>query len=207
MDAVRNQEPGYSVKVFLDVGSHRGQTLAAVKEKDFDRIECFEPVSQHWDELHRLADKRTTVNRFGLWNRTAEIELFDPGTKGAGLWIKDNRRPDLKVTRELCQFRRASDWFEKHIDSSDQVYLKLNCEGCECDILDDLLDSGEFDKVTFAMVDFDVRKISSLKHRQSELEARLAAFPAPRVMYSRNSMMGNTHRDRIHHWLGMLPAA
>jgi FkbM family methyltransferase len=193
------------MKVFLDVGAHRGQTLAAALEKDFDRIYCFEPVSQHWPVLAEMADKRTTVNKYGLWNKTAEIELFDPGTKGAGMWIKDKRRPDLKITRELCQFQRASDWFRKHIDASQRVYLKLNCEGCECDIIDDLLDSGEFEKVSHVMVDFDVAKISAMRHRQAEIVARLEQYPAPRVMYSKASMIGDTHKARIHHWLGLLP--
>jgi FkbM family methyltransferase len=193
------------VKVFLDVGAHRGQTLAAVLEKDFDLIHCFEPVSQHWEVLRGLADKRVRIHKFGLWNKAAEIELFDPGTKGAGMWIKDKRRPDLKITRELCKFQRASEWFSQNIPPASHVYLKLNCEGCECDILDDLLDSGEFDKVNHVMIDFDVRKISAIRHREGEIRTRLEAYPAPRVMYSKSSMIGDTHKARIHHWLGMLP--
>jgi FkbM family methyltransferase len=194
------------VNVFLDVGAHRGQTLAAVLERDFDRIVCFEPVAQHWPVLQALADKRTRVEPFGLWNRTAAVELLDPGTKGAGLWVKDKRRTDVPVTRELCEFRRATDWFCDNLASSDRVYLKLNCEGAECDILDDLLDSGEFEKVAFLMVDFDVRKISSMRHRQGEILARLKQYPAPRVMLSSDVMTGDTHRARIHNWLGLLPS-
>jgi FkbM family methyltransferase len=194
------------VKVFLDVGAHRGQTLSAVLEKDFDRIVCFEPVSQHWPVLKDLADGRTRIEPFGLWNRTSEIELIDPGTKGAGMWIKDRRRPEVPITRELCKFRRATDWFLDNVAADDRVYMKLNCEGAECDILDDLLDSGEFEKVAFLMVDFDVRKISALRHRQDEVMARLEQYRAPRVMTSQLSMVGKTHRERIHHWLGLLPA-
>ena len=193
------------MKVFLDVGAHRGQTLAAVLEKDFDRIVCFEPVSQHWPVLQALADKRTRVETFGLWNRTAAVELFDPGTKGAGFWVKDKRRTDVPITRELCEFRRATDWFCYNLSADDRVYLKLNCEGAECDILDDLLDSGEFGKVAYVMIDFDVRKISAMRHRQDEIMARLEQYPAPRVMLSRDVMAGNTHRDRIHNWLSLLP--
>jgi FkbM family methyltransferase len=192
------------VKVFLDVGAHCGQTLAAVLEKDFDRIHCFEPVSQHWGVLRALSDKRTTVHKFGLWNRAAQADLIDPGTKGAGMWIKDGRKPGAKVIRETCEFRRASDWFRKHIKSTDTVYLKLNCEGCECDILDDLLDSGEFEKVTYALIAFDVRKISSQRHRQDEILARLAPYSSPRVIDTQTLKAGATHKDRIHNWLGML---
>jgi FkbM family methyltransferase len=195
-----------AVKIFLDVGAHRGQTLAAVQERDFDRIHSFEPVAQHWAELERIAGKRTLIERFGLWNRTAAVELFDPGTKGAGMWMKDKRRPDLPVSREMCQFKRASEWFAEHVPADSRVYLKLNCEGCECDILDDLLDSGEWAKVSHAMIDFDVRKISAMRHRQAETMERLSAYPSPRVMYSQRAMLGDTHRARIHHWLDLLPA-
>lgn len=194
------------MKIFLDVGANTGQTLAAVQGLDFDRVHSFEPVSVCWPALEKIADKRTRIERFGLWDRNGHFSLYDPGTKGAGMWVKDKRRKDAPVTQELCEFRRASEWFREHIPAGARVYLKLNCEGCECDILDDLLDSGEFEKVSFAMVDFDVRKISAMKHREAEMHARLEAYPPPRVMYSRAAMVGDTHRDRIRHWLSLLPA-
>lgn len=194
------------MKIFLDVGANTGQTLAAVQGLDFDRIHSFEPVSACWPHLRKIADKHTHIEKFGLWNRDARLPLYDPGTKGAGMWIKDKRRTDTPVTQELCEFRRASNWFEDHVPTGARVYLKLNCEGCECDILDDLLDSGEFEKVSFAMVDFDVRKISALKHREAETRARLEAYPPPRVMFSRVAMQGDTHCARIRHWLSLLPS-
>lgn len=192
-------------KIFLDVGAHHGQSLAAALEKDFDRIHCFEPVSSNWPILLKMADKRTSIHKFGLWNKDTKATLFDPGTKGAGMWVKDKRRTDTAITQEVCEFRRASDWFRENIKSTHRVYLKMNCEGCECDILDDLLDSGEFDKVAHLMVDFDVRKISGMKHREAETRDRLAAYPSPRVMYCRDVMSGPTHKARILNWLRLLP--
>lgn len=194
------------MRIFLDVGANTGQTLAAVVGLGFDRIHCFEPVSSCWPHLRKMADAVTRIERFGLWDRSTHAPLFDPGTKGAGLWLKDKRRTDVPVTQEVCEFRRASEWFAYNVPVGARVYLKLNCEGCECDILDDLLDSGEFEKVGFAMVDFDVRKIAALKHRQAETMERLAAYPPPRVMYSRIAMVGDTHRERIRYWLSLLPA-
>ena len=192
------------MKIFLDVGAHRGQTLSAVMNTGFDRIYCFEPSATHWPVLDSLKTKRTTIERFGLWNKTATATLFEPGRKGAGLWVKDVRA-NMKIEKEECKFVRASNWFVSHIARQDAVYMKLNCEGAECDIIDDLLDSGEFDKVTFMMVDFDVRKVGSLKHRQAEVMARLAPYPPPRVMLSKNVMSGVTHQDRIRNWLSLLP--
>lgn len=189
------------MKTFLDVGAHVGETLQAVMaDRSFERIVCFEPASQCWPALRALADRRVSIEQFGLWDRACSAGLFQPGTKGAGLWKKDNGRSD---DVETCKFVRATEWMRAHIAEDDVVYLKLNCEGAECDILDDLLDSGEFDSIAYTMVDFDVRKIASQKHRQAELVERLAVYPAPRVLTSKQAMRGDTHAARIHNWLAL----
>jgi hypothetical protein len=89
----------------------------------------------------------------------------------------------------------------ENVQAFDTVFLKLNCEGAECDILDDLLDSGEFAKLSFVMVDFDVRKIAAMRHRQAEVAERLAVYGFPRVATSKQVMKGDTHAARIQHWL------
>lgn len=185
------------MKTFLDVGAHMGQTLAAVMSSDFDRIVCFEPAPACWPVLRGLADSRVSVERFGLWNRTCDAPLFQPGTMGAGLWKKDRATVD---ETQVCKFVRASDWMACTVGAFEQVFLKLNCEGAECDILDDLLDSGQFANVSFVMIDFDVRKIASMKHRQAEVMERLAAYTFPRVA-GKESRVGATHAERIQHWL------
>lgn len=188
------------MKVFLDVGANSGQTLRAVLPLDFDRIVCFEPAPICWPRIEALADERVELAKFGLWNKTGEQPLFQPGTKGGGLWRKDNGHTD---ETEVCRFVRASDWMRDNIAPGDVVYLKLNVEGSECDILDDLLDSGEFAKVAYLMVDFDVRKIAHLKHREAEMRERLSVYPHPRVQFCRIAMVGNTHVERIQHWLSL----
>lgn len=188
------------MKIFLDVGAHMGQTLIAAQQADFHRIYCFEPASICWEKLSALADKRTKIERFGLWNKTTEMPLNDPGSKGGSIWIKNNRDPNADSMQELCEFRSATDWFQKNIRKSEQVYLKLNCEGCECDILDDLLDSGEFSKVAYLLVEFDVRKVDSLMHREGEMRDRLSQFPYPRIVFSRDLESGPVHGDRIRNW-------
>lgn len=190
-------------RVFLDVGANNGQTLAAALDPKFkfDEIHCFEPVSACWPRLAELADDRVTIERFGLWNKTCRQEIYQPGSKGAGLWKKDNGRSDLT---ELCDFRKASKWVRDNVLLGDVVFLKLNCEGAECDILDDLIDSGEFDKITYAMIDFDVRKIASQKHREAELRAKLEPYAFPRVAFCKDVMRGDTHEARIKHWLQLI---
>jgi FkbM family methyltransferase len=195
-------------KIFLDVGANTGQSLMAALDRDFDRIVCFEPAPICWPFLEKLANKRVRIERFGLWNKDEQQTLYEPGAKGAGMWVKDKRLLTEKpITHQICAFRRASDWFKANIKAGETVWLKMNCEGAECDIVDDLLDSGEFEKVTYAMVDFDSRKISALKHREAETRARLAAYPFPRVAYAKDVMVGQTHKDRIHNWLRLVDEA
>src|SRR5689334_13386689 len=133
-------------RIFLDVGANTGQTLKAVLDPafKFDQVFCFEPVRSCWTELQRLAFNRkwsssVFIKPYGLWNKTECFTVYGPGNKGASLWKKDNH-PKWAPT-ELCSFIRASDWFKEYLDESCQdetchtVFLKLNCEGAECDIL------------------------------------------------------------------------
>lgn len=187
-------------RIFLDVGANTGQSLAAALDPGFrfDQIVCFEPTKACWEKLQSVKDARVSIERFGLWNQTCERPVYQPGSKGGSLWRKDNATSD---ETELCQFRRASDWFKDNVNDRDTVFLKLNCEGAECDILDDLLDSGEFRKVSFVMIAFDVHKISSEKHREAELRNRLSGIEFPRVTFPEQLMAGPTHEARIKNWL------
>jgi len=192
-------------RIFLDVGANTGQSLAAALDPvfRFDEIVCFEPAHACWKFLESVNDNRVKVEYFGLWNKTCVKHLFEPGGRGASMWKKDHARSDAS---ELCEFRRATDWFKENVRTGDTVYLKLNCEGAECDILDDLLDSGEFEKVSFVMIDYDVRKIASQKHREAELRARLEPLGFPRVATSKQVMRGPTHEERIKNWLRLVEA-
>lgn len=194
-----------SRRIFLDVGAHRGQTLeAVVAMPEFDKIVCFEPCSAMWPKLEEIADERTVIRPFGLWNKDGEFPIYQPGSKGAGLWVKDNGRGADET--EDCLFVRASRWTKENLREGDVVFMKINCEGAECDIIDDLLDSKEFDRVTYAMVDFDVRKIGAMKHREVETRARLAPYEFPRVAYTKQVMIGDTHAKRITHWIEQVKA-
>jgi FkbM family methyltransferase len=201
-----------SKRIFLDVGANTGQTLLAVLDPiyRFDLIVCFEPASVCWPRLEKAAgaDSRVRIAKHGLWNKYSERTLFDPGSKGASIWKKDQWVEGRGDLTESCMFHDASVWFQLAIAPNDTVFMKLNCEGAECDILDDLLDSGEFEKVSYVMIDFDVRKIGSQKHREAELRERLRreGYEFPRVAFTKDVMVGPTHQARIQNWLRLIGA-
>jgi FkbM family methyltransferase len=188
------------MKVFLDVGAHEGSTLLAVRDPKygFDRIYCFEPASSCWPALEAAADGRVTICRFGLSNRTATETLYDPGSRGASLYADKFRgeRP-----HEEIRLVRAGDWFRDNLADDAEVYVKLNCEGAEVDIVEDLLDAGVLARVRSVMIDPDVRKIPSQAHRERELRERLVASGLTNYALEEEVMVGRTHRERIQHWL------
>lgn len=164
-------------KIMLDIGAHVGETLrVAMQDRwGFDRIYSFEPAPQCWDELEALADDRVTIVPFGLWSSDDTLQLHDPGMIGASL-IGDKGRTG--ATTEV-QVRDAAAWFAEHLDANDEIVVKVNCEGAECDVLDHLLESGQLSKVDEMLVHFDVRKIPSQAHREATTRRGLEAAGVP----------------------------
>jgi FkbM family methyltransferase len=187
------------MKVFLDVGAHKGETVKAVRDPKyrFDRIVCFEPVRSCVDTLRRLQDPRVEVCAFGLWKETCERPIFQPGALGASIFHDKG----LSDSYEKALFVSATEWFRSNIGQADVVYAKLNCEGSECDLLDDLLDSGEITKIRHLLIYFDVRKIPSQRHREAEVRTRLLDHPTISVALGEQYRSGLTHVAQIQSWL------
>jgi FkbM family methyltransferase len=190
------------MKIFLDVGAHEGETLEAVLDPkyQFQRIVAFEPVASCCEVLRRrFSDPRVEIQPFGISDRTGERILFGAGTLGGSVF------PDTAEASggrsERCRFVRATDWLHENVRPEDEVIMKLNCEGSECDILDDLLESGEWARITSLMVDFDVRKIPSQRHRERDLRERLVATDANRFRFCEDVMIGRTPFARVQNWL------
>jgi len=193
------------MKIFLDVGAHIGQTLDVVIDPiyKFDLIHCFEPSFACCNQLTSLYhDPRIVVHNFGLLNEKCQRTLHGAGTIGATVYLEKYRGNDPGYS-EVCYFEQASEWFAQKIRPDDIVYMKVNCEGAECDILADLMDSGEIVKVDAVMVDFDVRKIPSQRHREVETLDRLKTFPSVRVLLCNEVMVGRTHAERTRNWLSI----
>jgi len=160
-------------RIFLDVGAHHGQTIELLLQRRFkmDHIIGFEPSPLCHPILDNKfgSNEKVTVLEFGLWSKTCEMILFNEGSQGGTV------HPDYQTTcnpeeRETkCQFVKASDWFRDNVSEDDEVFLKLNCEGSECEIIIDLIESGEYDKVKATLIDFDVRKSPSQKHKEQQL--------------------------------------
>jgi FkbM family methyltransferase len=161
-------------RIFIDVGANMGQTIAYALKPPFriDYVIAFDPSPICCKHLSKRfgSNKKVTIIQQGLWKETCKLDLHNEGSQG-GTVLADYQttcNPEHRVTK--CDFIRASDWFKKNVSNEDIVFLKLNCEGSECDVLMDLLESGEYSKVAATLIDFDVRKSPSAKHKEELLK-------------------------------------
>jgi len=194
-------------KVFLDVGGHLGQTLEEVLTPlySFDAIYCFEPFPESFAFLEKqFDDPRLSVLNYGLSNQTGTLEFYTNGLGDMGASVKKNEGEDKAIVT-TCEFVRASEFFQQHIQDDDLVVMKLNCEGSECDIMNDLIDGGQIGKVDNVMIDFDVRKYPHLADEEPKLKARLAEIGFSNVSLCEKVMKGKTHQKRIANWLRSIP--
>ncbi|MEM9081526.1 MAG: FkbM family methyltransferase [Verrucomicrobiota bacterium] len=184
-------------RVFLDIGAHIGQTAKVVLDPKyrFDAIYCFEPVPDCAEQIRTLNDPRLQIITAGLAQESGTARISDAGGVGASIHtIKDD--PSIEI-----QLLEASSWFQENISPEDLVFVKMNCEGTECDILDNLFDSRAIDLAHSIMVDFDVRKIPGLEHREKEIRQRIRNEHFHQICFCEDVMLGKTHADRIDNWL------
>ncbi|CAN5904436.1 hypothetical protein BH23PLA1_BH23PLA1_00100 [soil metagenome] len=171
---------------------------------------CFEPASVNWPTIEGLGLPRVELCRFGLWKETCTRELFDPGSPGATIFEDGEairRASGDPIPSTTIELVRASDWVAENIRDGDVVFMKLNCEGSECDIVEDLLDSGMISRIYNLMIDFDVRKFSSLRSREVRVMQKLLESNQKQAVLAEDVMIGPTHGARIRHWLDALGAA
>ncbi|KUO20256.1 FkbM family methyltransferase [Streptomyces dysideae] len=162
------------MRIFLDVGGHYGEVLDVALDPrwGFERIYSFEPARHCRRILSGFRDARVQVVPAGLSSRSGKATLFGTGLLGASVYA-DKSQPGECVQTENIALLRATDWLLANTSEEDDIYLKLNCEGSECDVIEDMLDSGVIGRLRSIYVDFDVRKIPSQAHRRATVEQRL----------------------------------
>lgn len=204
------------MKIFLDVGAHCGQTLEEVIRDNyhFDIIHCFEPMPGEYERLREKfktwpSSEKIIFHNYGLLDRTTSLELYGTNTDmGASIFPNKNRMQGREKAT-TCKFVRASEFFAENIKESDVVVMKLNVEGSECIILNDLLDTRECFKIDNVMIDFDIRKVPDKQNDELVLLERFKKEGFTNYSLCENVMKGKgrTHQKRIRSWLSHLAFA
>ena len=186
-------------KILLDIGAHTGETasIALLPRWNFDAIFSFEPASNCWPQLDALAqsDDRLHIIRAALWNSDGTATLYGAGSVGASMF---KEKEDLDP-ESICTIS-ASDWFKNNISESDIVFAKINCEGAELEIIEDLVRSGQISKIYMLVVHFDLRKVPSRSSDEGKLVDLLNSsdiewLSADEIFFGRNV------QEKTNNWL------
>ena len=185
------------MRVFLDIGSHIGETVAEVAKPKygFDRIVCFEPSSRCWPALTHLDDPRLEICPFGLGAKDERVELHNPGSLGASVFGEG--------PTEAVDIADVAEWFRANLDPEDFVVVKTNCEGAEVDIVDRLDRAGLLHVPVTLLITFDIRDFPEHRHKEITLRRRLRQTGLTNFCFSDDVMIGPTHDARIAHWLSL----
>ncbi len=91
----------------------------------------------------------------GWWSSDTEMDVHDPGTLHASVLPEASQFGQV----ERCRFVDAGAWMADNISERDTVWLKINVEASEVEVLERLLDTGEIHKVDHLVVHFDVDRL------------------------------------------------
>ena len=153
----------------------------------FDRIFCFEPVPQCVEIIRRIRDRRIVLVQACLSKSGGEVSLFNPGTLAASVYEDAPEygatTPPLTVTAI-----NAGDFFAAFLRPEDRVWMKLNCEGSECDIIESIIDSNQHTKIKNTLIDYDALKIPSQRNRVADVQRRVIESRDSTFLSSRSSI-------------------
>lgn len=163
------------MRIFIDVGAHFGESIfkALNPRLGFDLILAFEPSEIAASRLDRIKDPRVRINRFGLGNGDSITTLYGGGSLGASIFM--DKTSSSSTNLELIKIKSAEKELQAFLTPENEIFMKMNCEGGELDILENLAKSELLREVDHLYVDWDARKIPSLKNRYLEIRTRVEA--------------------------------
>lgn len=131
----------------FDVGGYEGQWTSDIFSKYCCNIFIFDPVKEFANNIQNRfsKNKKIIVFNFGLSNKSYRTKI-SVDKDSSSLYINRNKL-------ENVDFVRLVD-FIKERNTSRIDLLKLNIEGAEFDLLEDLINSGEIKKIRNIQVSF-----------------------------------------------------
>lgn len=194
------------MRIFLDVGAHIGETIEEVAKPQyrFDRIVAFEPSAACFPALQAFAkaDPRVQIVQAGLSNRDGEVPLFQAGSVAGSVIGELGVTIDHGNAVEHVKLIETGPWLSANTNEDDLICMKVNCEGSEVDVIENLLDTGTLKRIYSLMISWDIRMYPGGLARERALRKRLKMTGLDNYCSSDDGMIGPSHGARIAFWLG-----
>jgi FkbM family methyltransferase len=163
------------VRIYIDVGAHFGECIfkALNPALGFDLILAFEPSNLAVKRIESIRDHRIQINNFALGSKHEQKLLYGSGSIGASIF--NEKKGNSALASEVISIRPANSELRKYLVEPNEIFLKLNCEGSEIEILQDLKNAGLLNLINHIYVDWDARKIPSLQEKYISFRKDLLA--------------------------------
>lgn len=185
---------------FIDIGSHEGQTLQEVTKPrwTFDEIHAIEPMPR---EFALLIDRygyhpSLSIHPFALSNHTGTLMMYGTNDILEASVFAEKADADPTVVTEVACVEAAA--FFRSLPEMD-LFVNMNCEGGEIPILDNLIDTGQIERITHMLVSFDISKVTGMESEEARLRDRMAEVGFDR--FTSTYAEEDTHQKQIAAWL------
>jgi FkbM family methyltransferase len=163
-------------RIFIDIGASYGQSTKVALNPifGFDSYLLAEPSPECIKVLQKFRFKKVKIFEIGLSNRNGDAKFYGSGSLGASIY-EDKKFHEGSTNPIVIQLVDATDFILKQTKPDDDLFIKMNCEGGEADILDSMISSGVVTRCVSLYIDFDIRKIPSQSSREVKIREDLKA--------------------------------
>jgi len=163
-------------RIFIDIGASYGQSTKVALNPifGFDSYLLAEPSPECIKVLQKFRSKKVKIFEIGLSNRNGDAKFYGSGSLGASIY-EDKKFHEGSTNPIVIQLVDATDFITKQTKPDDDLFIKMNCEGGEADILDSMISSGVVTRCVSLYIDFDIRKIPSQSSREVKIREDLKA--------------------------------
>jgi len=161
LEEVRYQYHLNANSIVLDIGAFKGIFATGISNRYHCWIHCFEPVRQYYEELYQLhLPSKVILHDYGVGPRTESAQIHVAGDRSSVILVSEQC--------ETITIRSISEiWGDLSLSIVDLV--KINIEGMEYDLLDNIIERGLHTRMRNIQVQF---------HEIPDYEARLAGIRA-----------------------------
>lgn len=177
--------------VYIDAGGHGGQSIDRFKNMmgaiPNARIYSFECHPRCYEKLKSYATDNIIVSNKAVWIEDGEIDFYldmldkttDRGFPGQASTISKTKMErgiegqftnDSLIKVPCIDF---SKWIKTNLNKSDYIFLKMDIEGAEYEVLDRMIETGAINYLDDLDIEFHWHKIGLDKNIHDELVDKL----------------------------------
>jgi len=157
--------------IFVDAGAHEGETIAHFEKSNL--------YSQHpWEMFAFEANPNLipdipkkpnlTVLNKAVWTEDGTVEFY-LGENTLSSSLLGDKKPGLSKTPIRVESVDFGQWLKKNFSKDDVIFVKLDIEGAEYDVLDKMLKDESITYVDRLYVEFHNEKVGVPEERDKEL--------------------------------------